>query len=276
MRPSIVFAGVLSLSLLAGCATTSQTIGGHTFNNLSCALMGAAIGAGSGGAVAGVGGAGMGALGGAVMSQYVCGASADFVDSDGDWIADQFDECPDTPAGEQVDRRGCALDGDGDGVADKVDACPDTYGLGNDGCPIDTDGDGFADGADACPEQAAPDTEDGCPIQALFIEAVRFDFDSDVINPISQAVLDARAVAVMRENPDIRLRIEGHTDDYGNDRYNQKLSLRRAEAVRAYLVSQGIDELRMTIAGYGESHPADTNATRVGRANNRRVEFVIR
>tara|TARA_Y100000588_G_C13990590_1_gene811282 strand:+ start:112 stop:486 length:375 start_codon:yes stop_codon:yes gene_type:complete len=80
----------------------------------------------------------------------------------------------------------------------------------------------------------------------------------------------------MRDNSGIKVRIEGHTDSVGADRYNQLLSLRRAEAVRDYLISQGIADTNLSIAGYGESNPIDSNDTKAGRVNNRRVEFVIR
>jgi OOP family OmpA-OmpF porin len=265
-------------AVLSGCATGgSTTVGGHTFNNIPCALIGAAIGAAAGGATAGGGGAGIGALGGAVISQYFCGGPGEPVDSDGDWVPDDFDECPDTPQGTSVDGKGCPLDSDGDGVQDNEDKCPQEYGLGPDGCPVDTDGDGIPDDADKCPNEPAPGTEDGCPVkEALIIESILFDFDSAEIKDVSKAVLDARAVPLLKQNEGAKVRIEGHTDSVGSDRYNQLLSLRRAEAVRDYLVSQGVSDLRLSIAGYGESMPIDTNDTAEGRANNRRVEFVIR
>ena len=240
----------------SGCASNgSTTIGGHTFNNLPCALIGAAVGASAGGAAGGAGGAVGGALGGAVISQLFCGEEKEMMmepeiaDADGDGVPDDADDCPFTPADTP---NGCPADSDGDGVPDYLDECPDVPGDEETGCPPEPD-----------------------PV-VVFIESIHFDFDSASIKDISKAVLDARAVPVLRDNSDIRVRIEGHTDSVGPEGYNQALSLRRAEAVRQYLVSQGIDEIRMTIAGYGESSPIDTNDTRAGRANNRRVEFVIR
>ena len=197
----------------------------------------------------------MGALGGAVMAQYFCGEEEmmemepEAADADGDGVPDDADDCPYTPADTP---NGCPADSDGDGVPDYLDECPDVPGDEETGCP---------------PAEMEP---------TVFIEAIHFDFDSVVIKAISKAVLDARAVPAMRNNSGMRVRIEGHTDSVGPDRYNQLLSLRRVEAVRDYLMSQGIEEIRMTIAGYGESNPIDTNDTRAGRANNRRVEFVIR
>ena len=212
-----------------------------------------------------------------MLSQYFCGGEAEPLDSDGDWVPDDFDQCPDTPEGMSVDGQGCPLDSDGDGVPDHEDKCYRTFGKGADGCPLDSDGDGIPDNRDKCPNEPAPGTEDGCPVEEMmFIEAIHFDFDSAVIKPISKAVLDARAVPILKQNGKIRVRIEGHTDSVGPDRYNQLLSLRRAESVRDYLMSQGIEEVRLSIAGYGEANMIDTNDTRAGRANNRRVEFVIR
>ena len=264
---------------MSGCATTeSTTIGGHTFNSIPCALIGAAVGASAGGAAGGAGGALGGALGGVVISQLFCGGEPEVADSDGDGVADDLDQCPGTPAGVPVDETGCAMDTDRDGIPDYLDQCHQLPGdEEHDGCPPDSDGDGFRNDIDSCPLEPAPDSADGCPEPAsMFIESIHFDFDSAVIKPVSKAVLDARAVPIMRNNPGLKVRVEGHTDSVGPERYNQLLSLRRAQAVRDYLVSQGIDETRLSIAGYGESDPIDGNETRAGRANNRRVEFVIR
>ena len=79
----------------------------------------------------------------------------------------------------------------------------------------------------------------------------------------------------MKENPTYHLAISGHTDDVGNDEYNQTLSDKRAAAVRRYLINQGIDENRMTSHGYGETRPIADNKTKQGRALNRRVEFEV-
>ena len=253
MRGVRVFITVLLVSLLgAGCTSSggSTTIGGHTFNNVDCGLLGAAFGATIGGAASGGSGAGLGALGGLVLSHLFCGEEEIMEDSDGDGVADGSDECPNTPA--ETDN-GCPADADGDGVPDFLDECPDVAGDADTGCP-------------------APVEEE----EVLFIESIHFDFDSAAIKPISKAVLDARAVPIMRDNSGIKVRIEGHTDSVGADRYNQLLSLRRAEAVRDYLISQGIADTNLSIAGYGESNPIDSNDTKAGRANNRRVEFVIR
>jgi len=79
----------------------------------------------------------------------------------------------------------------------------------------------------------------------------------------------------MNETPDLRVRIEGHTDSVGPEAYNMKLSLQRAEAVMKYLVSQGVDADRMEVLGKGEDYPVASNDTDEGRAHNRRIEFII-
>ena len=82
-------------------------------------------------------------------------------------------------------------------------------------------------------------------------------------------------VKIMQENPEMKLSIEGHTDWVGADDYNQTLSENRAGAVRTYIVSKGIDESRITSAGYGETRPIADNNTASGRQKNRRVEMTL-
>jgi outer membrane protein OmpA-like peptidoglycan-associated protein len=83
-------------------------------------------------------------------------------------------------------------------------------------------------------------------------------------------------VDIMKQNPDIRkVRVEGHTDSKGSDAYNIKLSQRRANAVRDYLIAHGVEADRLVAVGYGETRPVADNGTAEGRARNRRVEFTI-
>ncbi|MCG6657041.1 OmpA family protein [Halomonas campisalis] len=103
--------------------------------------------------------------------------------------------------------------------------------------------------------------------------AVTFAFDSSQLRPEARPVLDG-VVRTLRENPEIRVRIEGHTDSIGSAQYNEGLSQRRADSVKAYLVSQGIAENRLMTRGYGEARPVATNETDEGRARNRRVEIL--
>ena len=108
------------------------------------------------------------------------------------------------------------------------------------------------------------------------VETIHFDFAKADIKPIGKAVLDARVVPALRANPDAKIRIVGHTDSVGPAEYNLGLSLRRAESVRDYLVSQGISITRLSVIGKGEDFPIASNDTREGRADNRRVEFEIK
>jgi outer membrane protein OmpA-like peptidoglycan-associated protein len=108
----------------------------------------------------------------------------------------------------------------------------------------------------------------------IILRGVHFDFDKSAIREDSRPVLD-EAVEVLKENPNVRISVEGHTDNVGSDLYNEKLSVRRAEAVFRYLVNHGIAPERMEVVGYGESRPVADNATESGRAQNRRVELHV-
>ena len=108
----------------------------------------------------------------------------------------------------------------------------------------------------------------------IVLRGVHFDFDKSAIRPDSRPVLD-EAVDVLKENPNVRIAVEGNTDNVGSDLYNEKLSVRRAEAVFRYLVNHGIAPERMEVIGYGESRPVADNDTESGRAQNRRVELHV-
>ncbi len=205
------------------------------------------------------------------------------LDSDGDGVFDGIDQCPDTPAGVKVDVRGCPLDSDGDGIPDYKDACPTVPAPGTaDGCPLDSDGDGIPDAMDKCPTVPAPGTVDGCPPKAeeaapvpkkLVLEGVNFDNDSARLRADATAILD-QAAATLKEWGEIKVEVAGHADSVSSDAYNEQLSQRRAEAVRAYLIGRGIAAERLSAKGYGESQPIADNDSAEGRAKNRRVELV--
>lgn len=109
----------------------------------------------------------------------------------------------------------------------------------------------------------------------LTMRNIFFDFDKSDLKNESKTELD-RALKVLAEYPTINIQIEGHTDNIGTDDYNQNLSERRAKAVEAYLIQNGLDPKRIIkVIGFGESKPVDTNETDEGRAYNRRVEFRI-
>jgi OOP family OmpA-OmpF porin len=101
-----------------------------------------------------------------------------------------------------------------------------------------------------------------------------FDFDKSVIKPAGKAKLDDLVGKVKGINLEVIIAV-GHTDSVGSDAYNQKLSVRRAESVKAYLVSKGIEKNRIYTEGKGEKQPVADNKTKEGRAKNRRVEIEV-
>ncbi len=210
------------------------------------------------------------------------------LDSDGDGVPDHLDRCPDTPRGVLVDQRGCPLDSDGDGVPDGLDRCPGTppgVVVDEHGCPLasDSDGDGVPDHLDRCPgtPRGTPVDDTGCPITGVAVADgewhvagdVLFDFDRAEIRPDAAATLDGIA-GHLKRNPDLRLVIEGHTDDVGDEGYNLDLGLRRAEAAKAALVDRGVAAERLWPATRGQAQPVAPNDTPENRARNRRVEFI--
>jgi len=135
---------------------------------------------------------------------------------------------------------------------------------------LDDDKDGVSNCADKCPDtpKGAIVDKDGC----WAFHGVLFDFDSDKVKSKYEPLIQ-NAVEVMKLNPGLTVEIQGHTDSYGTDAYNEKLSQRRANAVKNELIKLGVDGKRLTTAGFGESQPVDTNETDEGRAYNRRVNY---
>lgn len=111
--------------------------------------------------------------------------------------------------------------------------------------------------------------------RTIILDHLLFDFDKTAIKPDGQKILD-RLVAFLKENPDKKVDLEGHTDSIGSEKYNQRLSERRAASVKTYLVTKGIDPARIAARGFGETKPIAENKTKEGRAKNRRVEIKIR
>ncbi len=202
-------------------------------------------------------------------------------DSDGDGVADKNDACVDVPGLKNL--AGCP-DTDGDGVADKDDNCPTVKGeKANAGCPWpDTDGDGVYDKDDKCPDVKGTAANKGCPevsedaIKRLnaYAKTILFDTSKSSFQQRTYPVLEA-ITAILKEYPNSNFAIEGHTDSDGKDDANMKLSDDRAAAVKNYLVEKGINAARLTSKGFGESMPIDTNKTKAGKANNRRVEVKL-
>lgn len=127
------------------------------------------------------------------------------------------------------------------------------------------------------PAAAAPAAATPAPAavqKVTFASDAFFDFDKAVLKPEGKAKLDDVAAQVKNINLEVIIAV-GHTDSVGSDAYNQKLSVRRSEAVKAYLVSKGIDKNRVYTEGKGEKQPVADNKTSAGRAKNRRVEIEV-
>lgn len=205
------------------------------------------------------------------------------IDTDNDGVQDSQDRCPYQQG--LLSNQGCPMtDTDGDTVPDQEDKCPAEAGpVSNRGCPWgDTDGDGLLDPDDKCPMDPGPRENLGCEYKRIQItekkielrEKVFFKSGKAEIKRESWALLDEVAQAMI-DHPEIRVDIEGHTDDVGNDKSNLRLSQARADAVKKYLIGRGVEGARMRAIGYGEDRPIDDNSTPEGQAINRRVEFVI-
>ncbi|HEX7366419.1 MAG TPA: OmpA family protein [Pelobium sp.] len=161
-------------------------------------------------------------------------------DADGDGVSDFYDRCPNTPKNVAVDGAGCPLP-----VSTTIVQKPITYVI----------------------------TDEDKKVVADAIKNLEFDLNKATIRPSSYATLDKVADLISSKN--LSLKLAGHTDSQGSDAYNMKLSKERAESVKAYLVSKGVNASRIEATGYGETQPIDTNATEKGRQNNRRVEFTL-
>jgi peptidoglycan-associated lipoprotein len=112
------------------------------------------------------------------------------------------------------------------------------------------------------------------PVREALLEIVFFEFDSDEISGEAEEKLRAKA-EILRANPGLRLRIEGHADQRGSTEYNLALGQRRAESVRAWLSAYGIDEARLNTLSYGKERLLDEGTDESAFARNRRAEFVI-
>lgn len=143
--------------------------------------------------------------------------------------------------------------------------------------PADTDGDGVIDRLDKCPGTPAGVAVDayGCPRQgSATLEGVTFEYDSAQLAGDSRSVLNAVAMD-LKKYPELRIELQGHTDANGPDQYNLKLSQQRADAVRNFLMEQGVPGNQVTAKGYGEAQPIAENTSAEGRARNRRVVMYV-
>jgi len=197
-------------------------------------------------------------------------------DKDGDGISDAEDKCPDVFGVARY--LGCPIpDTDGDGINDENDKCPTVAGFARyQGCPIpDTDGDGVDDEVDKCPNVPGPSDNYGCPVIGIKSYEIDFKTGSDKLLTHGKGILDT-VVAYLNRNTGVNITIDGYTDNTGTDKINNPLSVRRAEATKAYLVSKGIAADRMTTAGFGSKDPIADNKTAAGRKKNRRIEIKIK
>ena len=141
---------------------------------------------------------------------------------------------------------------------------------------MDSDGDGVFDGIDKCPDTPKGVEVDkfGCPKKPDLseLEGIHFQFDKYDVIPTPNPVLD-RAVEILKAYPDVKIELHGHTDSVGPEEYNMKLGLKRAEAVKKYLVDHGINPDNIITKSFGETKPIAPNDTKEGRRRNRRVEF---
>lgn len=197
------------------------------------------------------------------------------VDSDADGLSDG-----DEINNYQTDPN--SVDTDSDGLNDYEEI----YTYQTDPRNADTDGDGFLDGDDKCPNE--PETfngfqdEDGCPDKKpeivfekkapIVLEGVNFKIGSSELTDAAKTVL-GKVVRTLNDYKEMHLEISGHTDSSGSRALNMKLSRKRAESVRRFLINQGIEEYRLRAIGLGPDHPVTTNKTKAGRAKNRRIEF---
>jgi len=200
-------------------------------------------------------------------------------DSDNDGITDKDDNCPESPG----TLNGCP-DQDNDGVADIYDNCPDRIGdKNNKGCPLpDNDGDGVPNKYDKCPKVKGIINNAGCPevkkepqIATIINKPVLiyFELSKAEITTDGKKTLDKVAEYIKNSNFS-SYEISGHTDNTSSSVTNLKLSLKRANTVRAYLVNKGIDIKLLKTKGFGEEFPIDKTNTEAGKQKNRRVEII--
>lgn len=193
-------------------------------------------------------------------------------DNDEDGILDVDDQAPD--AAEDVDnfqdKDGAPdPDNDQDNILDADDQCPGTDETVAKGIDTKETYNDYED-SDGCPDKK-PEiaVEKG---EAIVLEGVYFSTGSAYLTANSAFILD-KVVRTLKENPEIEVEIRGYTDNTGSYETNMKLSQRRADAVKIYLLNKGIDAARIRTRGYGPENPIAPNTTREGRAKNRRIEF---
>jgi OOP family OmpA-OmpF porin len=222
---------------------------------------------------------------GVKVDQFGCA-----VDTDKDGVPDYLDKCSNTPKNISVDLDGCPLDVDGDGVPDYMDLCNDTpIGVAVDsrGCPSDSDDDGVPDFKDLCANTPVGTEVNkwGCPIDEEVFEpitktefvlsgGINFESGKSDLLPSAYPELD-KVLKVMKDYPETKWKIEGHTDNTGSQKLNKDLSINRAQSVYNYFTRNGIAPARLSYNGYGPDYPIGDNSTETGKALNRRVAIVL-
>lgn len=180
-------------------------------------------------------------------------------DSDKDGVPDIRDNEINSPT-IMVDKNGVTLDTDGDKIPDYLDKCPQVKGSNADGCNT---------------AAVKPDVKyvAGAKID-LGASGIQYGTGNAIIKPISYSVLN-KVVKIMNDNLELELRVEGHTDNLGNNEANLALSKARALAVKKYLIENGIEDYRIMAEGFGSKKPIANNKTPKGRSQNRRVDFIL-
>lgn len=193
------------------------------------------------------------------MKKRVEELEAKIKDTDKDGVPDFRDNEINSPTN-MVDKNGITLDTDGDKIPDYLDKCPQVKGSNSDGCNSGS---------------VKPDVKyvAGAKID-LGASGIQYGTGNAIIKPISYTVLN-KVVKIMKDNLELELRVEGHTDNLGNNEANLALSKARALAVKKYLIENGIEDYRIMADGFGSKKPIANNKTPKGRSKNRRVDFIL-
>ena len=216
-------------------------------------------------------------------------------DRDGDGVPDLVDRCPEVPG--PASNNGCPLppaavscvvppEKKMDDLPLVVDSAPPPLVMSIAAPLPDRDGDGVPDAEDNCPDQPGPKENQGCPKtvkQLVVIKGDKIDILDKVYFASAKAVIEKRSyglldqvASVLKSHPElVRIEIQGHTDNGGDAKKNEKLSQSRAEAVVVYLIRGGVGIARMSAKGYGASQPAVPNTSKANKEKNRRVEFHV-
>ena len=170
-------------------------------------------------------------------------------DTDNDGVSDADDTCADTPAGAKVDSKGCPSDADQDGIVDGIDLCSETEA----GTVVNSLG--CVDG------------------KAIILEGITFKTGTANLTEEARKALTATAAILKETAADQKFEVAGYTDSIGEPALNLQISKQRAKSVQSFLVEQGLKADLLIPKGYGQENPVADNATRKGRARNRRVEL---